>query len=357
MAGFRFYNPEYLLLLLLIPILVLLFKYQKNKTLNKVKAIFTTEKLNYLLKNYSLVREKRALVLQLMGLFFIILSLARPQTLDGIIKVNNEGSEIILMVDVSRSMLAQDLKPSRLEIAKKELTRLVDMSIGDRFGLIAFAGSAVLLSPVTADKDAIKMYIESLDTNTVSTQGTNLTKAFHLAERSIVKGSLSNADSLQTVVSQSIIVASDGESHEKGTIDKVKELFGKNIKVFTLAFGTVKGAPIPVYDRSGQLRGYLTDKQGQTVMSQVKGEALRDLAEAGGGDFYQFRFESDIMKQLSNTLSQLEKLAFNEGELKTYGELFVIFLPLAFFFLLYGALISKNKKTFNKWRGRFETAK
>lgn len=355
MEGFRFFNPEHFVLLLALPAIYYFYKFQKSRSLQKLEKFYSKDKFNFLLKNYNPKKDQRALNLQLIGLVFLIFALARPQTTDGVIKVKNEGSEIILMVDVSQSMLAQDLKPNRLEIAKKELSRLVDMSAGDRFGLIAFAGSAVLLSPVTADRDAIKMYIESLSTDTVSTQGTNIVKALQVAERSIVEGSSSDPNQLETVVSQSIIIASDGEAHDQGALDKVKELVEKKIKIFTLAFGTLKGAPIPVYDRSGQMRGYLTDRQGQTVLSQVKGDALKAIAEAGDGDFYQFSFDQDTMKALTETLSRLEKAKYSEGELKTYGELYYIFLPIAFAFLTLGITLSRTKKSIGKWRGRFET--
>lgn len=354
MSDFRFYSPQYLWLLLLLPIYFWIYKWHWKKLQRQLAKFFPSDKLKFLLRGLDLQKARRIVVLQMCGLFFLIIALARPQSSDGTIKIKNEGSEIILAVDVSRSMLAQDLKPSRLAIAKKELMRLVDLSHGDRFGLIAFAGSAVLLSPITADRDAIKMYIESLSTDTISTQGTDFTKAFDLVQRSFLKGSVATPDLQDTVVSQSVLVASDGENHQEGALERAKELARQNVKIFTVAFGTEEGAPLPVTDRAGNMRGYLTDRSGQTVLSKVDGEALKEIASASDGDFYPFSFQGNTMEKISATLDQLEKSKFDEGEIKTYGELFQYFLPIALFFFVLSLSTSRAKRKFGLWKGRFE---
>lgn len=356
MTEFRFHNPEFLWLIFLIPFLFWLHKWNTKRLYKKLAKTFAKDKLQFLLRGLDPGKEKRLVLFQACALFFLILALARPQTSDGTIKIKNEGSEIILVVDVSRSMLAEDLKPNRLAIAKKELSRLVDLAQGDRFGLVAFAGSAVLLSPITADRDAIKMFIESLSTDTISTQGTDFTKAFELVRKSFSRGSVSSPEIVDTVVSQSVLVASDGENHQQGALEMAKELAKQKIKIFTVAFGTKEGAPVPVYDRSGQMRGYLTDRSNQTVLSKVDGEVLKEIAAASDGDYYPFSFQAGTMQKIANTLEQLEKAKFDEGEIKTYGELYHYFLPLAIVFFLLSLGFSRVRQKFGLWKGRFEAS-
>ncbi len=181
----------------------------------------------------SVSHKKRTLktVLQVLAVFLFVIALARPQLGESQQEVKSEGVEIIFAVDVSESMLAEDVKPSRLEQAKAELSRLIDLMPGNKVGVVAFAGSAALLSPLTNDPSAIKMYLESLDPNAVSSQGTNFTDALKVSKEAFERGGVSTDDTVK--VTRVILIASDGEDHEPGALEEAKKWLGR-VCVFSL---------------------------------------------------------------------------------------------------------------------------
>lgn len=259
---------------------------------------------------------------------FMLLALARPQVGQSQEAVKSEGFEIFIAVDVSESMMAEDLRPSRLEKAKIDLNRLVDNLGGHRIGIIAFAGSAVVISPLTQDVAAVKMYIDSLDTQTISSQGTNFESALDTAELAFERGGVGGEDT--SGVTRVLLLASDGEDHEKGAMDKAEALGKKGIRIFSVAYGTEKGGPIPARDRMGFLKGYKKDRNGQTILTTVKGDALKALAEKGRGFFAFATSDSSFVGQVVEQLNTLEKKEY-ESELQVqYDEKFQIPLLIAF---------------------------
>lgn len=352
MDSFRFAEPQYLNFLFLLPVYWMLIQYlQKTRRKNLSKA-FGDKNYKYLSSSYDPTKAKWRLRLEIIIFAMLILALARPQTEGGTLKVKNEGIEILFVVDVSRSMLAEDLLPSRLEVAKRELIRMVNLSEGDRFGLAAFAGSAVLLSPMTTDRGAINMYIESLGPDTVSTQGTDFGKALDLAYGALKRGGL--GDDTETVVTRAVLIASDGEDHQKEAIDLAKKLAKDDIRIFTIAFGTEKGGPIPVKDSTGQTRGYVNDGAGKTVLTQLNPATLKELAKAGDGSFHHFTFNSDAITSIRDDLKKLQKSKFSDGEISTYDEKYQWFLGLGLFFSFIYLFLGERKSNARIWRGRFE---
>jgi len=352
LSGWRFAQPEYFNLLILVPIYWGLVKWTARRKQARLKKAFGDKNYAVLASSFDARKANWKLRFETFVLVFLVLALARPQTEGGKQKVRNEGVEILLAVDVSNSMLAEDVKPSRLEVAKRELSRLVDLSAGDRFGLIAFAGSAVLLSPMTTDKDALRMYLESLSPEMVSSQGTDFTKAIEMAAETLRRGGVEgDAD---VAVTRAVVLVSDGESHQETAQKFVDELVKTDVRIFSIAVGTEKGAPIPVKDAGGQIRGYLNDRSGKTVLTQLKDEALKDLAERGKGSFYHFSFNQDVIQSLRQDLGQLQKAKFSDGEITTFDERFQFFLLLAFFFGVLTFWIGERKAPGRLWRGRFE---
>ena len=263
----------------------------------------------------------------MLALLFLIIALARPQKLDQMLSKKTKGLEIILMTDVSQSMLASDVKPSRLDVMKAQLSRFVEASQGQhRIGLIAFAGSAFFIAPLTQDLNLIQNYISSLSVHTVSHQGTNFKVALEKVEKAFQGGSVQRPE-----VSRVLIIASDGENHETGALDQVSLLRSKGIHIFTLGFGTQKGGIIPLAEKG-------------EVVSQFKPRSLKEFAKIGKGVFYHVHSSSDIVSQLNQDLNKLKQFSFSEKRFLNHQELYMYFLALSLLFLFLYFLVSEVKR-------------
>lgn len=321
-------DPQILFWIFLAPLLLGGAYLSQIQGLQKLKKYIGLHLAHLWIQNVAQGARYWKWILRSLVLALMLLGLARPQIGKSQQAVKSEGFEIFLALDVSESMTAEDLRPSRLEKAKIDLSRLVDRLGGHRIGIIAFAGTAAVISPLTQDTAAIKMYLESLDTQTISSQGTNFEGALSAAEGAFERGGVGNDE--PAAVTRVLIVASDGEDHEQGALDKAAELAKKGIRIFSIAYGTEKGAPIPARDRMGFLKGYKKDRQGQTVLTTVKGEALKTLAEKGRGTFVFATSDSSFISEISQQLDTLEKKQY-ESELQLqYDEKFQIPLVLAF---------------------------
>jgi Ca-activated chloride channel homolog len=308
-----------------------------------------------LTSSVSPARRRWKTVLQLVVLALFAVALARPQSGESKQKVKSEGVEIMVLFDVSSSMLAEDVRPSRLELAKKEVSRFIDLAGGDKMGLIAFAGSAVTLSPLTTDKQALKMFIDSLSPSTVSTQGTDFRRALSEAKSAFARGGVDPGD--DGVVTRVILVVSDGEDNEQGAKDIARELSSGGVRLFTMAVGTVAGGTIPLRDDRGQTIGNLRDKSGNEVVSKVGGEALRELAEMGKGQFYHLTFGGEAVQAAIGDLGRLQKALFDDAEITSYDEIYQPFLLAAIVLALLEMILGERARPGRSWRGRFEVAK
>ncbi len=347
----RFESSQYLILLLLAPLFLGLFFFYLKRWQRLTERTFGARVVPYLVQNYSSQKATWKMICFVMALSLMVLAWARPQSAKGQTEVKSEGVEIMIAVDVSRSMLAEDVRPSRLAHAKKEIFTLLDSLAGDKVGLIAFAGSSVLLSPLTVDKSALKMFVEGLSPDSVETQGTEIGRALNEAKDAFLRGGVES--DTESRVTKVVIVISDGEDHEKGAETIAKELVDKGIRVFTMAFGTEAGGKIALRDPNGQLRDYLKDKSGQPVVSKVNGDFLRTLSEIGQGSFYHVTFGGDQMKSLKEDIDQLEKAEFDTLTATSFQEHFQYFLFAALVFALFELVLGNRKKTSSVWKGRF----
>ena len=328
-----------------------IFVLQKRRTQN-VQNVFGAKTYPFLASSLAMNKRKWKLFLQCLVMALFTFALARPQMGESEQKVKSEGVELVFLFDVSRSMLAEDIKPSRLELAKRELIRFIDFGGGDRIGLIAFAGSGVILSPMTTDKSALKMYIESLQPNSVSTQGTEFRRALLSAQSAFERGG--KEEERGSVVTRAVVVISDGEDNEDGAIEAAKKLNEDGIKIFSLAIGTEKGAAIPVRDRRGELRGYRKDKSGKVVISKTKGTILKQLANIGGGSFHHITFGGNAMQLLRKDLENLSKAEFESATIKNYDERYQLVLLLAILLGFVEFFLGEKRGVGRLWRGRFE---
>lgn len=348
---FRFANPAafgLLIVLILLFVLILIWQrwsyrqYQKNIG-HKMFSFFTTR--------FSSASKWLKLGLMLGAAIFMVIALARPQMGKGQRQITSRGVELIVAVDVSRSMLSEDVKPSRLEHAKKEISHLLNILGGDKVGLLAFAGSAILLSPMTTDKSALKMFLETLSPNSVETQGTELGKALIEAKEAFRRGG-QEVGPLEKMT-RVVILISDGEDHEEGALKAAQELAGQGIRVFTMAFGSPQGGRIPVRDSRGLLKSYQKDRNGQEVLSKVNDEILRQIAKAGKGSFYHVTFGGSQMKRLKEDLDKLEKAEFDTLTSDSFDEKFQIPLFIALILALIELFIGTRRKMKGEWKGRF----
>jgi len=350
--SYRFADPQLLHLIYLVPGLWLFLIFLGRRMDQVGKSLFHPKAWAWSSQSFMPQRRKWKVFLQMMGLVFAILSWARPQFGEGQHKVKSEGLELALVVDVSTSMLAEDAKPSRLELTKRELRRFLEGLGGDKVGLVAFAGSAVTLSPLTPDKNALFMYLDSLSPEAVSTQGTNFEKALSQAHRLLVRGGLENDQ--ETHVTKAVILVSDGEDFSQEAKAQAENLKKDGIRIFSLLVGTEKGGPIPLRDEYGNLIGYKKNAQNQVVMSEAKGTSLSEMAQLTGGSFKALVFGGSAVPQLIGDLNKLERSEFENMEMVQYNEVFQYFLFISLLCFGLSLLISERKSAGQLWKGRFE---
>lgn len=353
MSSLRLENPAALQMLWWIPVLVAVAWFFGRQQQRRLTAAINEKLLPLLTMSVSVFRRRGKFILQLVVLALFVWSLARPQSGEARQKVKSEGVEIMVLVDVSQSMLAEDVRPSRLELAKREIERFLELAGGDKIGLIAFAGSAVTLSPLTNDKSALNMFVESLSTNAVSSQGTDFRRALSEARSAFARGGVDPGN--DGVVTRVILIVSDGEDNEPGAAEVARELVGEGVRIYTMAVGTEQGGTIPIRDEHGQMVGTLQDKDGREIVSKVGGQALRQLAEEGRGHFYPVTFGSNAMPTLVADLNHLQKAQFDDAEVTSYDEDYQAFLLAAIVLALLELVWAERARALRRlWRGRFE---
>jgi Ca-activated chloride channel family protein len=284
--------------------LILLYQYLRK---SNIKKIGNPELITTLMPDYSEFRNNLKFILILLSVFFIILAIANPRFGSKLTEVKHEGIDIIIALDVSNSMLAEDIKPNRLERAKQELSRLLDRLENDRLGLIVFAGDAYTQIPITNDYLSAKMFLSGINTEMVSQQGTAIGSAIELAIRSF---------NPQSQAGKAIVIISDGENHEGGVSEACKKAADKGIKIFTVGMGMSQGVRIPV-SRSPYNRDFHRDKDGNFVVTKLNEQMLMDIASAGSGKYYRANMP-DL--GLNDMLAQFGKLNKANAEYKVYTE-------------------------------------
>lgn len=329
---FRFGHPEYLYLLLLIPLLAfiqLLFTAQKKKAL---KRFGNPELVSHLMPDVSFIRPIVKYYLLLLALTALIFTLSAPQFGTKLQTVERKGIELIVAMDVSNSMNSNDIEPTRLEKAKQAIGRLTDRLKNDRIGLIVFAGQAYVQLPITSDYPSARMFLGSINTNVVPVQGTAIGAAINLAVTSF---------SQQEGVNRAIIVITDGENHEDDAIGAAKSAAEKGIKVYTVGMGTPKGGPIP----TGGTGNFLSDREGNVVITKLNENMLREIAVSGNGEYIP---ANNIRVGINTLIDQLEGLEETQLESKVYTEFenqfqYIALIALLILLIDFMVLERKNK--------------
>ncbi len=352
MSDFRFESPHAIQLLWLLPVFFFLNRMWAKRVKEQLAQSLGAKLHPFLTASLADTKRRWKERLELLVLVLFVICYARPQSGEGHQTVKNEGIEIMFLFDVSNSMMAEDVKPSRMQFAKNEIGHFIEISSGDRMGLLAFAGSAALLSPMTTDQEAIKMYVESLSPDSVSTQGTNFAKALREAHDAFSRGGLGEQEGAH--VTRAIVIVSDGEDNEPGANEEAESLAKEGIHIFGLAVGTEEGAAIPMRDDQNQVRGYKREKNGQVIMSKTNGAPLKELARLGNGSFYHASYEFDAVKAIRGDIEKLQKSQFENGEVRSYNERFQPLLVLAVLLALIEIILGERRAVGRIWRGRFE---
>lgn len=330
---FRFENPEILYFLLIIPVLVLIFIFSNVNKKKRLKKFGDINIINVLIPDYSKSRPILKFIFLTLSITFLILGLANPQIGSKLEQVKRKGIELMIALDVSNSMMAEDIQPNRLERAKQAISKLIDNLENDRIGLIIFAGDAFIQLPITTDYTSAKMFLNSINTGSVPVQGTSIGKAIELGMRSF---------STEDDKNKAIIIITDGENHEDNGTDAANNAYKKGITVHTIGMGLPQGAPIPVIGRYGQ-RDFKTDKNGEVVISKLNETMLQQIASAGNGIYIRANNTTVGLSTLFDELNKLEKKEI-EGEIYSeYDDRFQYFLAISLFFLILEILIIERK--------------
>ena len=325
----RFEDPIYLWMLLIIPILVLVrfIVWQKRK--HNLRKFGDPSLLKEMMPDVSKYRPTIKFCLLLSAITILIFMIARPQVGSKISHEKREGIEVLIALDISNSMLAQDVIPSRLEKSKLLIEDLVYHFTNDKVGLVVFAGDAFVQLPITNDYVSAKMFLQNINPSLITTQGTDLARAISLSQSCFTQ---------REHIGRAIIVITDGEDHEGGALEAAREAYKKGINVFILGVGTSKGAPIP--DGNG---GYLKDNSGQIVLSALNEQMCQQVAKAGNGVYIHVDNTSDAQERLNKELSKLQSGISDTVVYSEYNEQFQIFGIILLLLLIVETILLESR--------------
>jgi len=341
---FRFLSTEILFGLLLVPALGALFwgtRQARKRALAQFGDLALVQKLSA-----TLSRRARAVksALMLLGVAFLILALARPQFGTRVETVTTEGQDVIVVLDVSRSMLAEDVTPNRLERARLEIMRILQRLDGDRIGLVAFAGNAFVQSPLTVDYGAAALFLNAMDTDLIPVQGTNLGEALTVALDAFEEG---------TGDHRVLIVVTDGEDHEgeiEGALERARD---EGVQIHAVGIGSLEGVPIPEFAASGERTGFVRDESGAVVTTQLDESTLERVAQATGGRYFPALGPAANLDLLIDEVTGAEGRELETREVTQFDEQFQIFLGFALVLLFVEGLIPERRRKEKVWAGRF----
>lgn len=330
---FRFEHSYILWGLLVIPIMLLIFVLLKRWR-KKARAEFAESALlSQLMPDYSNFKYGLRFLFFTLGTAFLLIGVANPQIGTKLEEVKREGIDLIVALDISNSMKAEDLSPNRLERAKRAMLQMVEELKSDRLGIIVFAGQAYTQLPVTTDYAAAKLFLSTIDTDLIPAQGTAIGSAIDLAIESF---------DYQQGGNKALIVVTDGENHEDNAIESAEKANEKGIKVFTIGMGSPNGAPIPVFKRGKQI-GYRQDNSGNTIVSSLNEEMLSQIAYAGKGIYVRATNANAGFEKILDDLSGLEKSEFESQVYTDYEDRFQFFLGAALLCFILFAVVNEKK--------------
>ncbi len=333
----QFDEKLYFYLLGIIPVMVLLFLMLQVWKRSKQREFANTRLLKKLAPERSSFKSTIKLITLLTGIAFLVLALVNPKIGTKLETVKREGVDIVFAVDVSKSMLAEDIAPNRLEKAKRLVSEIINQLGSDRIGIIAYAGQAFPQLPITTDYGAAKMFLQSMNTDMLSSQGTAINSAIDLAATYF-------NDAEQT--NRVLFIVSDGEDHSEGsTTEAVERAIQNGISIYTIGVGKAKGAPIPI-KRNGVVESLKKNSEGEVVISRLNEPVLTQIANMGNGQYINGSYTEDAVNFIKEELAKMDKKEFEAKQFAEYKDQFQWFLGIAAFFLFLDIFILDRK---TKW--------
>jgi len=340
----RFANPHALILLFLVPagaiFYVLVFRW-KIRALQRFGSLELVQKLTV---GISRGRQVLKATLVLLALLFLVIALARPQIGTRLEEVKREGIDLLVAVDVSLSMNAKDIPPSRLQKAKHEVASLLKQLRGDRIGIIAFAGDAFLQCPFTLDYGAAKLFLDALEPGIIPYPGTAIDRAISLA--------LSSFESTERKY-KVLVLITDGENHGGDLKPLVDQAEREGVVIYTVGIGSPEGVPIPVYDNQGREIGFKKDRQGKVVTTKLDELSLEKIALQTGGKYYRASGGEQELEKIYGDISKMEKKELGSVRYTQFEDRYQYFLAFGIALLLLEIIIPERRKVREEWKGRF----
>ena len=321
-------QTQYLLLLLLIPLLFVAYAIQLRIRRKRIAKIGNPELVRQLMPTASTGKGWLKLSLFALAWFFFVIGLARPQLGARLREHESQGVEVMIALDVSNSMLAEDYSPNRLERSKLAISRLVDKLQGDRIGLVIFAGESFVQLPITADYVSAKQFLKSISTESVPIQGTDLAGALMTAARSF---------STQSERSRAIILITDGEDHEGEALDAARAIAEQGIRIYCIGVGSPQGKPIP---KNGSL---MKDEKGEIVVTRLNENILQEIAGIGSGKYVRAGNSEFGLNPIIEDIRTLDKEEFSSVVFEDFDEQYMYFFGIALFFLILEFLVPETK--------------
>lgn len=322
----------------IIPVVVLLFlvlQFWKHRT---QKQFADKDLLKRLSPDTSVFKSVLKIIFLCLAFLCLTIAMVNPKIGTKLETVKREGVDIVFAVDVSKSMLAEDIAPNRLEKAKQLVTQIINNLASDRVGIIAYAGKAFPQLPITTDYASAKMFLNNMNTDMLSSQGTAINEAIKLATTYF-------DDEEQT--NRVLIIISDGEDHSEAAVDIAEEANEEGIRIFTIGVGDVKGGPIPL-KRNGVVVSYKKDSQGETVITKLNEDTLKGIASEADGAYINGKITNDVVESIRGILNKMDKTEFEAKQFADFKDQFQWFLGFGIFFLLLDIFLLERKTAWLK---------
>ena len=337
MELFRFAHPEYFWGLLIIPVLTFLFIWSRIMRRQAIKRFGNEETLKTLMPSVSGPRPVIKFIILQLAIISVLIGITRPQFGSKLKKTKREGIELFIALDVSNSMLAEDIKPNRIERASRAITRLTDRLKNDKIGLIVFAGDAYIQLPLTTDYNSAKLFLSTVTPEIIPRQGTAIGSAIDLALKSFTP---------DTKASKAIIIITDGENHEDDPVTAAKSATENGVVVHTIGMGLPQGVPIPVMV-DGQSE-YRKDREGKVIITKLNEQMLQDISAAGKGTYVRANNAQVGLDEILDEINKMQKTEMESKIFSEYEDQFQYFFALGLIFILLDLLILERKNKYLK---------
>ena len=326
----------YLYFLIVIPIMAMLFLYIQFWKRKKQREFGDLDLIKKLSPEKSVFKPALKVILVLLGVVFLIIGLVNPKIGTKMETVKREGIDIIFAVDVSKSMLAEDVAPNRLEKSKQLVSQIINNLGNDRIGIVAYSGSAFPVLPITTDYGVAKMFLQSMNPGMISAQGTSIDQAINLALTFVDKKDKTN---------KLLIIITDGEDHSDSAQDAAEEAKKVGLKIMTIGVGTEKGGTIPL-KRNGVVESFQRDQEGEVVITKRNAEVLKTIAKSANGGYIDGNSTKAVLDYVKNALDNIQKTEFESTQMADFKSQFQWFLGFGFFLLFLDVFLTERK---TKW--------